>query len=105
MECGLATRDGKTEDDDFGEFGGGCPTSDEEADMWREGWGLWALDDGLSEIQKFDEDPKQRFISDEDAIKFVRAKALTGSKMHLEAVALHHRATSHPHAKRPIRIR
>lgn len=74
------------------EFEGSHPCSHEEAVRWREGWGLWARDDGFYEIQRFDADPKSTFETDRQAIRHVRGKAKLGSKMHMQAAALHRRA-------------
>lgn len=73
------------------EFNGNRPSSPEEASQWREGWGLWTRSDGFYEIQKFDEDPSRRFSSDDQAVQHVRARARSGSTMHVRAVALHGR--------------
>jgi hypothetical protein len=54
-----------------------------------EGWWLSTRDDGYYEIQRLDEDPAQRFESDEQAHKYVRAQAEAGSLIHLTALRLH----------------
>ncbi|SDO48834.1 hypothetical protein [Afipia sp. GAS231] len=71
------------------EFGGNRPGSAEEAQMWREGWGLWSCSDGWLEIQRFDADPNGRFNNDQDAIDHVRSMAEAGSALHIDALALH----------------
>lgn len=54
----------------------------------REGWWLSQRDDGYLEIQKFDEDTRQRFSSDDAARGFVSTQARDkGSYLH--QLALH----------------
>lgn len=52
-----------------------------------EGWWLSERSDGYLEIQRFDEDPKERFKDDHAASAHVSAQALKGSYMH--QLALH----------------
>jgi hypothetical protein len=56
----------------------------------REGWVLSERDDGFYEVQKYDEDPQERFANDDDAYEFVSSKARDeGSYMHQKALHLH----------------
>jgi hypothetical protein len=51
-----------------------------------EGWWLSERADGFYQIQKFDEDPAQRFSNDGEAHAHVRRCAAAGSILHIDAL-------------------
>jgi hypothetical protein len=51
-----------------------------------EGWWLSERSDGFYEIQRFDEDPTERFSCDAEAAAHVRRCASAGSVLHIEAL-------------------
>lgn len=53
-----------------------------------EGWVLSNDSQGRCEIQKFDEDPQDRFPSDDEARAFVLQRAAEGSPAHLLVVTM-----------------
>lgn len=68
----------------------------------REGWALFACDDGKTRIQRLD-DPQSTgldnmpldpvFADDDAAIAYVRHRAQDGSRLHCEALARHNEMT------------
>ena len=60
---------------------------------YREGWAVFNAD-SAPEIQRDDE--VEAFESDEDAVRWVRARAAAGSLRHLRAIELHDRAQPGP---------
>lgn len=73
---------------------------------FKEGWGLWTIDEGKCQIQMLD-DPQSvdesypencPFTSDAEAIDFVVAKANDGSEYHRRALELHRLTIGEPNA-------
>lgn len=82
-------------DDYYGAFGEAETKPEEEGHplldtrlSFREGWGLFSVDStDMVEIQRDDE--SEKIDSDEEAVKYVRAKAEAGSDYHRKAIEIH----------------
>jgi hypothetical protein len=62
-------------------------TSDDEADAMREGWLLVNVDGtNTYEIERYDDDPTQRFKTDDETLQFVRRRADHTFDMHMRAL-------------------
>lgn len=68
------------------------PAMHKEAEA--EGWWLSERDDGFLEIQRFDEDPEERFKDDRAAVDHVAARGKAGSYLH--QLAMHLDGTPYP---------
>ena len=60
----------------------------------QEGWDLFERDDGYYEIERCDDDPEERFTTDQEALDHVSKQARGGSLLH--QVALHLDETKYP---------
>src|SRR5260221_329692 len=82
---------------DLGKGNSGVWSDEEDRRSKDEGWALFTVErDGIEflEIEKLDEDERERFGSDDEALSFVLNQAALGIRHCLKAILLHNCPTS-----------